>query len=129
MRDIAHVRSTVEAYAEMGFLTAIDDFGAGFSGLNLLADLQPDIIKLDMDLVRHVDQSRARRVIIGAIVQACAELGIEVIAEGIETASEVAALSDLGIELMQGYFFARPQFQALPDAAWRHADRVGTVTG
>ncbi|WP_278445639.1 EAL domain-containing protein [Stutzerimonas kunmingensis] len=108
-------------YQRIGFLTAIDDFGAGFAGLNLLADFQPDIIKLDMDLIRGIDQSRMRQAIVRATVGMCEELGIKVIGEGVETADECSALFDLGIHLMQGYLFSRPLFEACGQAeqlAW-----------
>ena len=108
-------------YQRIGFLTAIDDFGAGFAGLNLLADFQPDIIKLDMDLIRGIDQSRTRQAIVRATVGMCDELGIQVIGEGVETADECSALFDLGIHLMQGYLFSRPLFEACGQAhqlAW-----------
>ena len=101
-------------YQRIGFLTAIDDFGAGFAGLNLLADFQPDIIKLDMDLIRGIDQSRTRQAIVRGTVSMCEELGIKVIGEGVETADECSALFDLGIHLMQGYLFSRPLFEAWP---------------
>lgn len=100
-------------YKRIGFKTAIDDFGAGFAGLNLLADFQPDIVKLDMALVRGIDQSAARRAIVAAVVAMCRELTIDVIAEGIETCDEAKCLADLGISLMQGYWFARPQFESV----------------
>ena len=100
-------------YKRCGFKTAIDDFGAGYAGLSLLADFQPDLIKIDMGLVRNIDTNRARRVIVRSLVRMCAELNIQVIAEGIETVGERDALRDEGIHLMQGYFFARPAFQAL----------------
>lgn len=116
--DTAHVKSIIRAYDEMGFLTAIDDFGAGFSGLNLLADFQPDIIKLDMGLIRAIDRDRVRRTIVGSMIQAARDLEIRVVAEGIETADEFAALRDLGVDLMQGYFFAKPRFGALPPISW-----------
>lgn len=116
--DVAHVKAILHAYSDMGFLTAIDDFGAGYSGLNLLADFQPDIIKLDMALIRDLDGSRPRRVIVGAIARAASELGIKVVAEGIETQDECSALQDLGIDLMQGYHFARPAFRSLPSPEW-----------
>lgn len=112
IEDVAHVRGIVEHYRARGFKTAIDDFGAGFSGLNLLAELQTDYIKLDMALVRDIDTDRTRRAIVRGIVTVCRELAIEVIAEGIETAPELRALEDLGIELFQGFLFARPAFQA-----------------
>lgn len=100
-------------YRRIGFKTAIDDFGAGFAGLNLLADFQPDIVKLDMALIRAIDQSRPRRAIVAGVVAMCRQLDIEVIAEGIETADEARCLADLGIALMQGYWFARPQFERI----------------
>jgi EAL domain-containing protein (putative c-di-GMP-specific phosphodiesterase class I) len=105
-------------YKRMGFKTAIDDFGAGFAGLNLLADFQPDMVKLDMALIRGIDQSASRRAIVAGVVRMCGELGIDVIAEGIETGDEANCLSDLGIRLMQGYWFGRPQFEG----AAREAD-------
>ncbi len=108
-------------YKRIGFKTAIDDFGAGFAGLNLLADFQPDIVKLDMALVRGIDQDVPRRTIVSGVVSICRQLGIEVIAEGIETRDEAQCLADLGIRLMQGYWFARPQFErasAGGDIAW-----------
>ena len=100
-------------YQRCGFKTAIDDFGAGYAGLSLLADFQPDLIKLDMGLVRSLDTDKARRSIVGHLVRMCAEMHIQVIAEGVETTGERDALRDAGISLMQGYLFARPAFQAV----------------
>ena len=100
-------------YKRCGFKTAIDDFGAGYAGLSLLADFQPDLIKLDMGLVRNLDTDQFRRTIVGNLVRMCDEMGIEVIAEGVETVGERDALRDTGIHLMQGYLFARPAFQAV----------------
>lgn len=104
-------------YKRIGFKTAIDDFGAGFAGLNLLADFQPDIVKLDMALIRGIDQSASRRAIVAGVVSMCEQLGVDVIAEGIETGDEAHCLSDLGISLMQGYWFARPQFERIVNDA------------
>lgn len=105
--------SILREYQRCGFKTAIDDFGAGFAGLSLLADFQPDLIKIDMGLVRNIDTDRARRTIVQNLVRMCEDMKILVIAEGIETAPERDALRDTGIHLMQGYFFARPAFQAV----------------
>ena len=102
----------LRAFQRAGFLTAIDDFGSGYAGLTLLADFQPDFIKLDMELVRSVDASRARQAITRGILRMCADLGIRVIAEGIETAGERDFFLSEGVELMQGYLFSRPAFQA-----------------
>ncbi len=113
--DAGHLTRIVESYRKMGFKTAIDDFGAGYSGLNLLARFQPDLVKLDMALVRDIDTIRTKRVIVAGIMQICNDLGITVIGEGIETPEESAALIDLGISLQQGYYFARPGFEMLPN--------------
>ncbi|WP_339529309.1 EAL domain-containing protein [Pseudomonas mucidolens] len=112
-----HLTNILREYREFGFMTAIDDFGAGHSGLNLLADFQPDLIKLDMALIRDVDRDRVRQVIVRGIVTICEQLGVTVIAEGIESAGERDFLYDCGIFLMQGYWFARPAFNALPEIA------------
>jgi len=114
MRDPAHVANIVAAYQEMGFGTALDDFGAGHSGLTLLARFQPDYVKLDMELVRGLDSSLPRRMIVDAVVRMCTALGVTVVAEGIETAEELAAVRAIGIRYVQGYLLARPAFRALP---------------
>lgn len=109
-----HLLDILGSYRSKGFLTAIDDFGAGFAGLNLLADFQPDFVKLDMGLVRGLDGSRPRRAIVAHVARLCAELGVEVVGEGVETTGESQALRDLGIVLQQGYLFARPALGAVP---------------
>ncbi|UKJ73046.1 EAL domain-containing protein [Azospirillum brasilense] len=115
--DGAHLKAIFTEYKRQGFHTAIDDFGSGYSGLNLLAEFQPDIIKLDMELTRSIDTDRTRRSIVGAILTVCRDLGITPVAEGIETPGEAKALRDLGITLMQGYLFARPAVERLVSPA------------
>lgn len=110
--DIGHLRSIVDYYRERGFRTALDDFGAGYSGLNLLAEIRTDIVKLDMELIRHLDTRPARRAIVKGVIEICRELSTTVIAEGVETYEEFATLKDMGVELFQGYYFARPAFEA-----------------
>ncbi|MBR0656181.1 EAL domain-containing protein [Plastoroseomonas arctica] len=114
MLDVAHVKRIIAAYRDFGFVTALDDFGAGFAGLALLAELQPDVIKLDMALIRGVEASAPRRAIVAAMVAMTRALAITLIAEGVETEAEVEALRGLGVTLMQGYRFARPGFERLP---------------
>lgn len=116
INDAKWLAEIFREYQRIGFLTAIDDFGAGYAGLNLLADFQPDIIKLDMALIRDIDKSRARQAIVRATVGICDELGIRIIGEGVETPSECSALQDLGITLMQGYLFGRPLFETCTKA-------------
>jgi EAL domain-containing protein (putative c-di-GMP-specific phosphodiesterase class I) len=111
--DVAHVKSIFAHYRELGFLTALDDFGEGYSGFNLLAEIQPDIVKLDLRLVHGIDGDRVRRSIVSGFATIAAELGILVIAEGVETEAESALLLDRGITLQQGYLFARPAFRGL----------------
>lgn len=118
MRDPAHLLDILRTYRDVGLKTAIDDFGAGYSGLNLLADFTPDLLKLDMHLVRGIDQDRKRQAIARHGAALALELGIAVIAEGIETADESRALQDLGIDLQQGYLFARPQLDGVPQIHW-----------
>ena len=113
--DDEHLQRIISSYKAMGFKTAIDDFGAGFSGLTRLAKFQPDIVKLDMELVRGVDTDPVRRALVRSVAMACAELRVTLLAEGIETEGESATLLDLGIPLQQGYLHARPGFESLPE--------------
>lgn len=116
--DKEHLKSIIREYKRQGFKTAIDDFGAGYSGLNLLAEFQPDIIKLDMELVREIDQDPVRQAIVKGILGVCAALNIEVIAEGIESQEELTVLIGMGVYLYQGYLFAKPAFEHLPEVNW-----------
>ena len=124
MVDPAHTQNIIDTYKKMGFGVALDDFGAGHSGLNLLARFQPQIIKLDMELVRGIDTSLPRRLIVEGIVKMCDSLGVTVIAEGIETVSEGDCLRSVGVRYLQGFLFARPLVGALPDIALLPARRV-----
>lgn len=122
--DAKRLAAIFREYKRMGFLTAIDDFGAGYAGLNLLADFQPDIIKLDMELVRNADVSRSRQAIVRGILRMCADLDVQVLAEGVETTGERDFFVDEGVRLMQGYLFSRPAFQArgeISPLAWPRA--------
>lgn len=114
MTDPAHVARIVEAYRQFGFLTALDDFGAGYAGLGLLSRLQPDLIKIDMELLRDINLSQAKQTIVSGIVAIARELGVRVLAEGIENQAELGVLRAAGISLFQGYYFAKPGFMCLP---------------
>jgi EAL domain-containing protein (putative c-di-GMP-specific phosphodiesterase class I) len=116
VEDGPWLATILREYQRCGFLTAIDDFGAGYAGLELLADFTPDIIKLDMALVRGVDANKSRQAITRGMVRICAELGIQVVAEGVETPSERDFFLSEGVTLMQGYLFGRPAFRALTRA-------------
>ena len=97
---------------------AVDDAGTGYAGLLHVLRLQPDFVKLDIALIRNIDQDRARRALVTALIAFTAETGAVLIAEGIETPSELATLHQLGIPYGQGYLLSRPcPFPCLPDPA------------
>jgi EAL domain-containing protein (putative c-di-GMP-specific phosphodiesterase class I)/CheY-like chemotaxis protein len=98
-----------------GYRIAVDDLGAGYAALGAIATLEPEVVKLDMSLVRDIDQHPTKRRVVGAIATLCRELGSRVVAEGVETHAELAAVRDLGIDLIQGFLLARPTREiALP---------------
>ena len=106
--DLAGFAQTIDELRRSGLRFAIDDFGAGYAGLNLLADFQPDVVKLDMQLVRNIPSLGPRQAIVRGIARTCFDLGIDIIAEGVETEDEYLWFLDEGITLFQGYFIARP---------------------
>lgn len=117
-----HLVEVFQNYRDLGFRTAIDDFGAGYSGLCLLADFQPDFIKLDMDLIRGIHLDIVRQSIVHNVVNLCVDLGVKVIAEDVELAEERNFLDGCGIFMMQGYWFAKPELNLLttiPTALWK----------
>lgn len=114
MTDTDHVANIIDTYRRMGFATALDDFGAGHAGLGLLARFQTDIVKLDMGLIRDIDRSLPRRMIVEGVIRMMETLGIQVIAEGIETVEEYHTLRQIGVRYMQGYLIARPGLRTLP---------------
>jgi blue light- and temperature-responsive anti-repressor len=114
IHDAAGFAERMNTYRAQGIRFAIDDFGAGFSGLNLLAEFQPDEVKLDMHLVRDIESKGPRQAIVRAVMQVCEDLGIDVIAEGVESDAEYRWFKRAGVKLFQGYLFCRPTFEALP---------------
>jgi EAL domain-containing protein (putative c-di-GMP-specific phosphodiesterase class I) len=120
IKNPAHALRIVKDYQMRGFLTAIDDFGAGYSGLNLLAEFQPHIVKLDMALTREIDSDKVRQAIVSGVIGTCKALGCRVVAEGIETPAELEQLRQMGVDLFQGYLLARPALEALPEPDARY---------
>jgi EAL domain-containing protein (putative c-di-GMP-specific phosphodiesterase class I) len=112
--DYGDMAAQLHKFRRMGLKVAIDDFGAGYSGLNMLAEFQPDQVKIDMNLVRGIEHHGPRQSIVRAIVQVCGDLGIEVIAEGVESVQEYEWFAEQGVRLFQGYLFAKPAFEAFP---------------
>lgn len=108
LENVSELRPRIDALRRQGFRIAVDDLGAGYAGLTCVADLAPDIVKIDMSLVRGVDGDPTRRRLVRAITDLSAELGIRTVAEGVETVAERDVLAEMGCDLMQGFLFARP---------------------
>jgi EAL domain-containing protein (putative c-di-GMP-specific phosphodiesterase class I) len=102
---------------DFGFKTSIDDFGAGYSGLKLLVKYQPTYIKLDRHLIGDIQEDMIKQCVFLGIQQICDRLSIEIVAEGVEHAAEYRWLSQAGVQIFQGYYFARPAFEALPEVS------------
>lgn len=110
--DIPFMRRLLDAHRRHGVRTALDNFGAGYVGLGHLFDLRPDIVKLDMTLIRGIERDAAKRGRLEAIVEACRG-GFDLSAEGVETEGELAVLQDMGVGFAQGYLIAKPAFERL----------------
>jgi EAL domain-containing protein (putative c-di-GMP-specific phosphodiesterase class I) len=108
LSDVSDARARVSALRRMGFRIAIDDLGAGYAGLTSFATLEPEIVKLDMSLVRDIDKSATKQKLVRSVTTLCREMGMLVVAEGVETADERDALVALECDLLQGYLIARP---------------------
>jgi EAL domain-containing protein (putative c-di-GMP-specific phosphodiesterase class I) len=125
--DTDHVLNILRTYRAMGFKTALDDFGAVFAGVGLLSKFQPDIVKLDMGLIRDIDRDKAKRIIVKSTVDMLRDLDILAICEGIERVEEYKVLRDLGVNLMQGYLFARPALASLAEPTWMEGELATKV--
>jgi len=108
VEDTEHLLGILKYYKDKGFKTALDDVGSGYSSLNMLAKIKPDVIKIDLELVRDVDTSEVKQSIVKAIISMAKEIGLKVLAEGIETDSERDWFDRIGVDYMQGYFFGKP---------------------
>ena len=114
---IGRMTQRIAALRASGYRIAIDDLGAGYAGLSSFAALEPDIVKLDMSLVRDVHRSPVKRRLIEGVVRACADLGVTLVAEGVEVPAERDALVESGVDVFQGFLFARPAPE-FPVVAW-----------
>lgn len=122
--DSDWLRGVLAEYRAEGVITAIDDFGAVTGGLHLLADCQPDLVKIDGRLTRGVHRDRARRAIVRAVVAMCADLGISLVAEGVEHVDDAYELRELEVRLFQGHLFGRPALGMLPTPNFAVIDQL-----
>jgi len=118
LEDLADLRERLASLRRIGFRIAVDDFGSGYSGLNSFAILEPDVVKIDLELVRDVDRNPIRRRLIRALVDLCRDMGILVVAEGVETPQELTVLIELGCSLLQGFLLARPSPELRSVPVW-----------
>ncbi len=123
--DFPTFRQAAQVAKQSGFKFAIDDVGSGYSGLRVIAEVEPDYIKLDMELTRGAHENRVKLDLVKAIAQFCADANLPMIVEGVETPEELEILTPLGVHLVQGFLFGRPvgvpgtekpSFQAAPTA-------------
>ncbi len=115
--DVENARALVMGLRKQGFRIAVDDLGAGYAGLSSFAVLEPEFVKLDMTLIRDVDTSTVKQKLVKTLASLCGDMGLHVVAEGVETRAERDAVVDLGCDLLQGYLFARPG-PAFPEVQW-----------
>ncbi|HEY9856782.1 MAG TPA: EAL domain-containing protein [Stenomitos sp.] len=107
-QDLNHLKAIIAYYREQGFQVALDDLGAGYSSLNLLHQLRPDFVKLDMELVRNVHLDPYKGLITRKILEIAQHLGIQTVAEGVEYVEELEWLREHGADFVQGYLVAKP---------------------
>jgi len=117
LADVKEARAKMAALRRMGFRIAIDDLGAGYAGLTSFATLEPEFVKLDMSLVRGIDRNHTKEALVRSMASVCKELGMLVVAEGVETPEERDLLAALGCDFLQGYLLARPG-RPFPIAGW-----------
>lgn len=107
--DVEHLKKILQYYQSKGVKTALDDVGSGYSSLNTLATLRPDIMKLDMHLIRGIDHDKLKQSIFQGLCRIAGENNIVLLAEGVETEAELAYLRETKVDLVQGYYFSRPR--------------------
>jgi EAL domain-containing protein (putative c-di-GMP-specific phosphodiesterase class I)/ActR/RegA family two-component response regulator len=108
LHDLDEVKAKMKDLRAMGYRIALDDLGAGYAGLTSFAMLEPEIVKLDMALVRDIHKTPVKRKLVASVNQLSRDLGIQVVGEGVEVVEERDVLVELGCDLLQGYLFGKP---------------------
>lgn len=114
---VPDAKGKIAELRRMGFRIAIDDLGAGYSGLTSFLSLEPELVKLDMSLVRDLDKSANKEKLVRSMTALCKDLGMTVVAEGVESIEERDLLVELGCDLLQGYLLGRPG-RPFPAVTW-----------
>ena len=114
---IPDIRGKIAALKSLGFRLALDDLGAGYAGLGALTQIEPDVVKIDMSLIRNVDAHPTKQTVIRSMATLCRELDMRMVAEGVETEAERSTLAGLGCDLLQGFLFGQPE-AGFPPVNW-----------
>lgn len=108
IEDILTAKGAAEAVKKLGFIVSMDDFGTGYSSFNILKDIEIDILKIDKEFFKNLDDNKRAQIIIETIVKMCKKLKIKTVAEGIETKKQLDFLKKIGCDIIQGYYFSKP---------------------
>ncbi|MBM7561607.1 EAL domain-containing protein [Fusibacter tunisiensis] len=108
INDMVSFKEILDNYRSQGYMVAIDDAGAGYSGLKTIHEVRPHFIKIDMDLIRNIDKDSFKQSLIKALIDVASTTNIKIIAEGIETKDELKTLILLGVHAGQGYYLRKP---------------------
>lgn len=115
--DVEDARDRVAKLRKLGFRIAVDDLGAGYAGLTSFVTLEPEFVKLDMSLIRGIDQQPVKRSLVRSVTLLCKDLGLQVVAEGVETRAERDVVVECGCDLVQGFLIAKPG-KPFPTPVW-----------
>ena len=113
VKDKEHLKTILNYYRKEGFLIALDDVGEGYSSLNMIIDIKPDIIKVDRNIIENIDTDTMKQSIYKALRTICIDNGIKILAEGVETPYELETVKEIGVDYAQGYYFARPSAEII----------------
>jgi len=113
VKDKEHLKNILSYYRKQGFQIALDDVGEGYSGLNMLIELKPNIIKVDRNIIMGIDKDEFKQSVYKALYNLAKENNIDVLAEGIETIDELDMIESIGVDYLQGYLFAKPSAEPI----------------
>lgn len=111
VEDIKHLQKILDYYRKKGYQTALDDVGSGYSSLNMFVQLETDYIKVDREIIADIHTNTRKQAVYRGLYETAKEHGVTVLAEGVETADELSYIQSIGVDLVQGYYYAKPSAQ------------------